>query len=162
MVPDQSNLIWSELSAAASAHDDWSALWLGGRRVHIAVMAQPFLDRVLDGSKTVESRLSRVRAAPYNQVAAGDLVLLKHGVIVGCFTVAWAKFFDLADTGLATITAGYGNAIQADANFWRSKADACYATLLGISHVSRLTPVLVSKHDRRGWLTLPVVSRPNN
>src|ERR1700680_4435376 len=53
--------------------------------IHLAVFVEPFLGYVLDGSKTVESRFSVNRCAPFGKVSRGDVVLLKRagGAVVG-------------------------------------------------------------------------------
>src|SRR5688572_1351393 len=45
---------------------------------HVAVFSEPFLTAVLTGEKTIESRFSSVRCAPYGEVAVGDIVLIKR------------------------------------------------------------------------------------
>ncbi len=37
-------------------------------RAHLAVMHEPYLSYVLEGRKTIESRFSRHRVAPFDQV----------------------------------------------------------------------------------------------
>src|SRR5688500_9529406 len=48
-----------------------------GAGLHLAVMTGPYLARIVDGTKPVESRFHRVRSAPLDTVAAGDLVTFK-------------------------------------------------------------------------------------
>lgn len=45
---------------------------------HIAILKQPFFDMVLSGEKTIESRWSMVKVAPYKKVSVGDKILLKE------------------------------------------------------------------------------------
>lgn len=45
---------------------------------HIAILRQPFFDMILNGTKTIESRFSMNKCAPYNMVKAGDIILLKE------------------------------------------------------------------------------------
>src|SRR5256885_16153419 len=47
-------------------------------RVHLAIFVEPYLSYLLDGRKTVDSRFSVRRTAPYGQVRAGDIVLVKQ------------------------------------------------------------------------------------
>lgn len=146
--------ILAELYDAGQQHSDWAGLVQSGHRLHIAVMVEPFLSLVFEGRKTVESRFSHHRIAPYRQVQPQDIVLMKAGPIVGCFTVAWVSDIDLTQTPIQHIATTYGSGICGDADFWRQKADKRYATLLGITSVRRLSPLSISKADRRAWLTL--------
>ena len=67
------------------------------RRVHLAIFQQPFLDRILEGKKTIESRFSKVKCSPYGVVDIGDLVLMKKtgGLVLGEFIVSKVESFDL-------------------------------------------------------------------
>ena len=44
--------------------------------LHIAVFAEPFISLVLEGRKTIESRFGRTRCAPFDQVRAGDIIMM--------------------------------------------------------------------------------------
>lgn len=146
-----------KLAAAAQQHPDWQALGLDTmERVHIAVMSEPFLTMVFAGTKTVESRFALHRIAPYQQVRAGDSVLMKAGPIVGCFEAAWVKNFQLDPLTVSDMRAEYSTAIAGDDAFWESKKDKRYATLIGIKNVARLTPMPIPKSDRRGWVCIKV------
>lgn len=45
---------------------------------HIAILRQPFFNMVLSGEKTIESRWSIHKVAPYGKVGVGDEILLKE------------------------------------------------------------------------------------
>jgi len=45
--------------------------------LHLAVMVEPFLSYMLEGRKTIESRFSVKRTAPFNRIHPGDVILLK-------------------------------------------------------------------------------------
>ena len=45
--------------------------------IHLAIFTEPFLSMVLSGEKTIESRFSRNRCAPYGEINDGDIILLK-------------------------------------------------------------------------------------
>jgi hypothetical protein len=124
--------------------------------IHLAVMREPFLTYVLNGSKTIESRFSRHRIAPYNQVNAGDLVLLKKssGSIIASFVVAHARQYELDDATLYRLRKKYGGAIAGDESFWQQQQDKRYATLLTIGTLRLHTAMSISKRDPRGWVVL--------
>jgi hypothetical protein len=56
--------------------DGWTADVLAGRirGTHLAVMTGHYLERLLDGTKTIESRFTRHRVAPFERVADGDVI----------------------------------------------------------------------------------------
>ena len=59
---------------------------------HIAILKQPFFNMVLNGEKTIESRWSMHKVAPYNRVSVGDEILLKE---TGKDVTATAKVKDV-------------------------------------------------------------------
>ena len=152
---ETSSRMLAEIYAATRDHADWAEYNIAAApAIHIAVMSEPFLSYVFEGRKTVESRFSLHRIAPYGTVQPGDIVCMKAGPIVGCFGVAWVRTYDLRDFPIEAIATEYGGAICADEQFWRRKSSKRYATLMGIEHVQRLTPIRIAKQDRRAWVTL--------
>jgi cytidylate kinase len=125
--------------------------------VHIAVFVEPFLRLVIEGRKTIESRFSLTRRAPFKQVAVGDLVLLKKsgGPIVGSCRVAQTWFYAIDPASWKHIRTEFSQAICAeDPEFWSKRAEAKYATLLRIEDVRTFAPRTFPKKDRRGWVVL--------
>jgi hypothetical protein len=129
------------------------------RGIHLAVMREPFLGMLLEGAKTVESRLSVNRVDPFDRVHSGDLVLLKAGAVVGAFVVGGAECRRVTEVELAEIRRDRNHQIMADAAFWQLKQDARFVTLIGVESVRRLEPFSVSKRDMRGWVVLRAAAR---
>jgi hypothetical protein len=125
--------------------------------VHLAVFVEPYLQFILDGKKTVESRFSTNRCAPYGVVQAGDLVLLKRsgGPIEGICQVADVWSYRLDPRTWDEIRRGFGTQLCiTDAAFWSARSKATYATLMRIGRAERLRPITVDKRDRRGWVLI--------
>ena len=126
-------------------------------RVHLAVFVEPYLQFVLDGLKTIESRFSIRRFAPYNQVDIGDVVLLKKssGPIVGICYVSHVWFYQLDPESWVFIQKNFAQALCAqDPSFWKDREHASYATLMRVRHVLGINPFSYKKRDRRGWVVL--------
>jgi len=152
---ESSARIITELQAAMQTDPGWNAVNLPqAPNIHIAIMSEPFLSYVFDGSKSVESRFSLNKIAPYGKAEPGDMVFMKAGPIVGCFTISWVKTFDLSEYPVVEIANEYGTRICGDDAFWKRKSTKRYATLMGIQNIRRLTPVKITKLDRRAWITL--------
>ncbi len=127
-------------------------------RLHVAVFVEPYLSYVLQGRKTVESRFSVHRVAPYSRVQRGDVVLLKQsgGPVVGLCRVATAWFYQLDRGSWKAIRTKYARAMCAvDGSFWRSRAEAAFATLMRVERPRPIEDILLMKRDRRGWVVLP-------
>jgi hypothetical protein len=125
-------------------------------RAHIAVMHEPYLSYILDGRKTIESRFSRHRIAPYDQVAQGDIVLFKlvSGPVTAVARVADVAFYRLDPTAWAAIRDRFSAALCADERFWEDRRHACYATLMRIADTRAIEPLVIDKRDRRPWVAL--------
>jgi hypothetical protein len=125
---------------------------------HLAVMAEPYLARVLAGEKTIESRFARVRAAPYGCVAPGDTIWLKRsgGPIVGLALAAVVRQYDdLTPERVDALVERYGAALRLDADFAARVRSCCYATLIWLVEVRAFDmPIRYRRRDRRGWVTL--------
>jgi hypothetical protein len=124
--------------------------------VHIGVFAEPFLSLIIDGRKTVESRFSRMRCAPFQEVATGDVLLLKQigGPVCAVARIAEVWFHDLTSNLIHEIRRDFGGQIGGDDAFWADQQDAEFATLMRLAGVHRVRPVPVVKRDRRGWVSL--------
>ncbi|MBL8379608.1 MAG: ASCH domain-containing protein [Burkholderiales bacterium] len=127
--------------------------------LHVGVFQEPFLQWILEGKKTVESRFSVNRVAPFGEVREGDVVLLKvtGGPIVGiCRTNAtWSYRLD-AKT-LFQIKQQFSELIGAtDDQFWVDRQSARFVTLMSIDKVRKVFPLKYAKSDKRGW----VVEKP--
>jgi hypothetical protein len=124
--------------------------------IHLAIFVNPFLDAILDGRKTIESRFGVHRSAPFERVRAGDFILLKKsgGPVVGIAIAGEASYFALDAERLADIRARYAARIYAeDDEFWEARAEKRFATLIEIDEVAKIETLVIDKRDRRGWVT---------
>ena len=126
--------------------------------VHLAILLEPYLQFILDGTKTVESRFSKTRIAPYNMVEPGDVVLLKKvsaRSVTGVCVVRKVWFYQLNPGTWSQIRGGFSKALRAeDPSFWERRQAAKFATLMRIAEAHPLSSIEVPKRDRRGWVTL--------
>ena len=126
--------------------------------VHLAVLLEPYLKFILEGTKTVESRFSKNRIAPYGVVESGDVVLLKRSgakSVSGLCIVRRVWFYQLDNENLQVIKNDFSAGLRADGSaFWEQRQSARFATLMRISEVYRLPPIEIQKRDRRGWVVL--------
>ena len=129
----------------------------GAFALHLAILVNPYLRLLLGGQKTIESRFSITRRAPYQQIQNGDVVLLKHsgGPITGIGLVAETMFYQLTPEVLQEIREQFANELAiSDPSFWVDHKTASFATLLRLSHIRTLTPIPYIKRDQRAWVIL--------
>jgi hypothetical protein len=137
----------------------------GVRRTHVAVLLPRYVDLLLAGRKTVESRLSLTRREPLCAVAPGERIYFKErgGPIRAVATVEAAEFFGPLTPRLVRMLRGRLNAgVMGDAAYWAAKAEARYASFF---HLSDVEPALqgppIPVLHGRAWVTLcsPMSSR---
>ena len=154
----ENSRFWSDYlkDLSASNSNDYS--------VHLAVLLEPYLRFILDGRKTVESRFSRNRIAPYKMVEPGDVILLKKSSargISGLCIVRKVWFYQIVPDTWKDIRENFSDALCAiGPEFWEKRRSARYATLMRISDVQSLPFLEITKRDRRGWVTLCHRYRP--
>lgn len=125
--------------------------------LHLGIFVGPYLQYILEGRKTIESRFSTRRLAPYQHVGVGDVLLLKQasGPIVGLCQITHVWFYSLDPQSWQTIRDSFTQALCAqDPEFWAVRAHASFATLMRIQHVQAIPPITYQKRDRRGWVVL--------
>lgn len=125
--------------------------------IHLAILVEPYLQYILDGKKTVESRFSINRIAPYGEVQRDDILLLKRsgGPITAICQVGQVWFYELNPQSWDEIREEFTQMLCAqDPEFWISRRRASYATLMRLRQVKAIKPVKYIKRDRRGWLVL--------
>lgn len=135
----------------------WSGYLRQARQLHLAVLVDPFLDYILQGRKTVESRFGITRGLPFGRIKRGDLIVLKRsaGPVVGIARVSKSESMSLSEGTWPRLRA-LAEQICADERFWSERRDKRYATIAFIDRVRSLTSLSVEKTDRRGWVVLPL------
>ncbi|HTH55702.1 MAG TPA: ASCH domain-containing protein, partial [Cyclobacteriaceae bacterium] len=88
--------------------------------IHLAIFVEPFLQFLLDGKKTIESRFSINRCPPFNKVAKGDLLLIKKsgGPIVAICTVKERWYYRLDQNSWEEIRQYQEALCATDPSFW--------------------------------------------
>jgi hypothetical protein len=124
--------------------------------IHLGVFVQPYLGFVLEGKKTIDSRFSINRHAPYEQVNNGDLLILKEsgGPICGACVVSHAWFYHLTSASWSDIEKYASALCMDDSAFWVRKRSATFATLMRLENVVRVADISVQKIDPRAWVVL--------
>ncbi len=127
---------------------------LADNNLHIAVMRNPYLNFILDGSKTVESRLSKKKIIPYEAVAEGDYILFKKtgGPIVAISTVE--KYWYYQNPDINWCKEKFNSLVLGSDEYWEQKRDAKYASFFLLSEVTKIQPIVIRKRDGRPWVVV--------
>lgn len=148
------------LHASVAGNPFWvrrlGGAWTGDAGLHLGVFHEPYLTYVLEGQKTVESRLGVTKQPPFGRVRRGDILLVKRcsGPIVALAHVSDVWYYELEGRGLQSVLERFGTSLCLEDGFIQAKASAAFATLMRLSHVHQLSDVKVNKRDRRGWVVL--------
>ena len=124
--------------------------------LHLGVFSEPYLTYMLDDIKTIESRFSKNKILPYNQISKDDIVIVKKssGNVVAYFTIKDVLFFNLNETPIDEIKNKYNKQLCVDENFGIRKSNSNYATLIVIDEVIKLNPFHIDKKGMQTWIKL--------
>ena len=124
---------------------------------HLAILKKPYLDLILNGRKTVESRLYRSKHKWLTQVSTGDKLFLKasSGPVIATATVAAVKHFDnLTAQHITKLKKQYNQYILGNEQYWQEKTYARFGILVWLQNVKPITPRFIRKTDWRAWVVL--------
>jgi ASC-1-like (ASCH) protein len=124
---------------------------------HLAILKKPYLDAIIEGRKTVESRFTKTRQPPFGQIYPGDEIFLKlsNGPVCAVAAVQAVKQFENLTAGeIQQLKTQYNSSILGENEYWESKRDCKYGVLIRLADVRRTKPVFINKHDWRAWVVL--------
>ena len=124
---------------------------------HLVILKKLYLEAILRGEKTVESRFTQTRRSSFGKVLPGDKLFLKEsaGPVCAVASVAAVKNFEnLTPKRIIELKERYNHDIGADDEYWRSKADCRFGFLVWLRDVRTIGPVRIHKKDWRAWVVL--------
>jgi hypothetical protein len=134
---------------------------------HLVILRPPYLDMILGGQKTVESRLSRNRHPAATRCHPGDVLYLKRtgGDIEGRASVARIDAYEGLDTdalrALSEQWAGRVAACEPGDWYQRIKQDARYALFFTLADVERLRIPRTALPRSLPWASAWIVGQPD-
>ncbi|MBR9689701.1 MAG: hypothetical protein GOV01_02300 [Candidatus Altiarchaeota archaeon] len=128
---------------------------------HIAVFHKEFLELILSGEKTVDSRFSKLKSLPFGRIKQGDEILMKEsgGPIRGITYAKQVKFFDNLTPSKIKQIFEKNPKIKATEEFFEAKKNSNYATLIFLENTKAVTPYKIEKKDRRAWISIDSTQR---
>ena len=124
---------------------------------HLAILKKQYMDLILTGEKTVESRFTKTRRAPFGGIKAGDRIFLKlsSGPVVATAFARKVIFKDsLCPYQIEKIKQQYNQYILGSDEFWDSVKKSRYATLVWLEKIEPIKPLKINKKDWRAWVIL--------
>lgn len=129
---------------------------------HLVILKKFYLDKILNGSKRIELRLTKSAVLPFGCVALGDTLFLKEssGHVCAIAQVAAVKqVSNLTPAKIARLKAQYNHLILGAESYWKLKSDSKFAVLLWLKSVRSIKPIRIYKKDWRAWV---VLKKPND
>jgi len=156
------DMIYEDLLSNSSGYVDFNLLKdkLSNKNVkfHLAIMRQPFMNNILNGSKTIESRFTKVKCAPYNRINNKDIIIFKEspGNIVAVASIKNVDFYsELDENDVIRLIQENSEALTADDNFIELKKNSKYITFVHLDEIISIPSIkLIGKNDMRGWVIL--------
>jgi len=116
---------------------------------HLAILKdEQWLEWILTGKKTVESRWSKFKRPPYGNITKDDVVYFKVSgkLVTAKATVAKVLFFCQLDSAqIKGILAKYGEQICITSHWAAELAGKKYCTLVFLKDAQRVNPFSVDK-----------------
>ena len=112
---------------------------------------------VLNGEKTIESRWSMHKVAPYNKVSVGDKILLKETGkdVTATAKVKDVRYYELTPQIVEDIKIKYGKEIETEKfEDWQTTLQKKYCTLIWLDDVKKIKPIKVQRSNGAGWIAL--------
>ena len=124
---------------------------------HLVILKKPYLDKILSGAKTIESRFSKTMIAPFGRIVSGDKLFFKisSGPVCAVGRAAKIKQFDnLTSAKLNLLRQKYDRYIQGNKDYWRVKRQCRYGVLVWLEDVIAIEHVWINTKDWRAWVVL--------
>lgn len=127
-------------------------------QLHVAILRKPYLDLILSGTKTVESRLTRTLLPPFKAVTPGDRIYFKQscGPFRAMARAGRAEYHaDLCPGKVDALRRRHNGSVCGDESYWQSKSSARYASLISLEQVVPIDAGPAMPPSRgRAWFVL--------
>jgi ASC-1-like (ASCH) protein len=127
------------------------------RNNHLVILKTEYIEAILAGRKTIESRFTKTRREFFGRVSPGDKLFLKVSSGPVCATakvtkVNWHE--DLTLKQIRQLKGKHNKQILGTDEYWQNKSDCRYGVLVWLGEVKRIKPVRIDKRDWRAWVVL--------
>ncbi|MFK7789367.1 MAG: hypothetical protein AB8C95_07765 [Phycisphaeraceae bacterium] len=110
--------------------------------IHIAILKPGYIHAILEGRKTIESRLTKTMQAPHEKVSEGERLFLKAsgGPFMGTAIAGPVKTFkDMQPKDVRQLRKRFNKQIAGDDAYWELKKESRFATLIELKAIEPIT-----------------------
>lgn len=123
---------------------------------HLAIFQEPYLSLIFSHKKTIESRWSLNRIAPFQKIKENDRILLKltGKPIYGEAYVDKCLFFDhLTPSEIKKIMMDYKQELQINDAYYELKKDSRFVSLIWLKNIVKYHhPISIQKRNQLSWI----------
>ena len=120
--------------------------------IHAAILKPGYIKAILDGSKTIESRLTKTAQPPYGKVIQGERLFLKAsgGPFMATAVAGEVHTFSgMKRDDVKQLRKRFNKQIAGDDTYWQMKRDSRYATLIELKEVE---PIAVGPKYKAAYM----------
>ena len=124
---------------------------------HLVILRKEYVEAILKGRKTIESRFTMNRREYWKKILYGDRLFIKQssGPVCATAEVMKVQYYEgLTVERIEQIKKKYNHLISGEDEYWRSKKDCRYGVLVWLGKVEPIEPVRIDKRDWRAWVVL--------
>jgi ASC-1-like (ASCH) protein len=132
--------------------------------IHVAILNKPYLDAILSGAKTVESRLTVTPKVPFAAIQPGERIFFKQssGPFRAMAVAGRVKFYQgLRPRDVDDLKQRWQRWVGGSDAYWQSKRTSRYATMVELLEVEAadVGPVMAPSSGL-AWFVLPEGDSP--
>ena len=130
---------------------------LSDSHLHVAVMVEPYITKIMKGEKTIESRFSQNKIVPWGRIFPGDIIIIKRsgGGFEAAFEAGEVISKELTSSSeVEQIKNDFNDRLCIENDWWEKKLKSRYVTLIPITHLLRFNSFVIKFKNRQAWLDL--------
>lgn len=132
--------------------------------VHVAILLKRYIELILAGDKSVESRLTITPRTPYRRIAPGERIYFKAsaGPFMATAVADAVEFYDsLTPARVAALKKQWNSQVRGEAGYWLKKSNSRYATFIRLRDVQpAATGPRIPPSQGLAWFTLSDTMAP--
>jgi hypothetical protein len=125
--------------------------------IHVVILQRRYVDLILAGRKTVESRLTRTAGPPFGKVEVGQRLFIKASggpFMATAVAGAVAGYDNLTPDRIRQLYRQYNAAVCGEGDYWKLKRDSRYATFITLEQVEPLDVGPAYNRSLQAWHVL--------
>ena len=106
--------------------------------IHVAILKPGYIDAILEGRKTIESRLTKTNQPPHGKVKPSERIFLKAsgGPFMATAVVGSVQSHQgLTPSKVEQLRKQYASTVGGASEYWQSKRDSRFATFVSLTNV---------------------------